>query len=135
MESIRELTSKVIKSVALLSVVVSIVFIVFFKSSAVALVIGLLFGVLVSTFSFIDLSQTIQRAVSKPPAQAQSYTVRKYFIRYIINGIVIYVSVVSPHIHIIGTVIGMMLIKVAIMMTNLFNDRQFYKNIFMRKEV
>jgi hypothetical protein len=107
----------------------------FFSASAKALILGLLFGVSISALSFIDLSLTLQRAVSKPPAQAQNYTVRKYFMRFIINGVVVYVAVVSPHINIIGTVLGMLLIKIAIMMTNLFNDRQFYTNILKRKEV
>lgn len=135
MESIRNLTKNIIMYAVIGAVILSVVFILFFGASAKALIIGLLFGVSISTLSFIDLSQTLQRAVSKPPAQAQNYTVRKYFIRYIINGIVLYVAVVSPYIHVIGTVLGMLLIKIAIMMTNLFNDRQFYTNILKRKEV
>jgi len=43
--------------------------------------------------------------------------------------------VVTPHIHIVGTVLGMLLIKMSIMITNLFNDKQFYKNIIRGKEV
>lgn len=96
---------------------------------------GLLFGVLISTFGFIDLRNTLQRSVNKAPADAQSYTIRKYFMRYIVNGVCLYVAVVTPHIHIISTVLGMLLIKVSIMITNLFNDKQFYMNIFRGKEV
>jgi uncharacterized membrane protein len=81
------------------------------------------------------LSQTLQRAVKKSPEKAQSYTVRKYFIRFIINGVVIFIAVVAPYLNVIGTVLGMLLIKMSIMITNLFNDKQFYKNIIRGKEV
>jgi hypothetical protein len=51
------------------------------------------------------------------------------------TGVVIFVAVKVPHLHVIGTVLGMLLIKLSIMITNLFNDKQFYINIFKRKEV
>jgi hypothetical protein len=135
MEQIKTLIKDIMKWVIILSVVISVIFIVFFKKDALALIIGLVFGASIGMLGFIDLSQTLQRAVHKNPAKAQSYTVRKYFIRFIINGVVLYVAVVTPHIHIIGTVLGMLLIKISIMITNLFNDKQFYKNIIRGKEV
>lgn len=135
MDQIKILIKNIMKWVIILSVVISVIFIVFFRENAARLIIGLVFGASIGMLGFIDLSQTLQRAVHKNPGKAQSYTVRKYFIRFIINGVVLYVAVVTPHIHIIGTVLGMLLIKISIMITNLFNDKQFYKNIIRGKEV
>lgn len=135
MEQIKLLIKDIMKWVIILSVLLSIVFVAFFRQDAARLIIGLVFGASIGMLGFIDLSQTLQRAVYKSPPKAQSYTVRKYFIRFIINGVVLYVAVVTPHIHIVGTVLGMLLIKMSIMITNLFNDKQFYKNIIRGKEV
>jgi len=135
MESINTLTRNIMKWVIILSIIVSLIFVAFFSGEAVRLIIGLVFGASIGMLGFIDLSMTLQKAVQKPPAKAQNYTVRKYFMRFIMNGIVLYVAVVTPHIHIVGTVLGMLLIKMSIMITNLFNDKQFYKNIIRGKEV
>jgi len=135
MEEIRALIRDILKWVILLSVLASVVFILFFRSDALALILGLAFGASIGMLGFIDLSQTLQRAVKKSPEKAQSYTVRKYFIRFIINGVVIFIAVVAPYLNVIGTVLGMLLIKMSIMITNLFNDKQFYKNIIRGKEV
>lgn len=134
MEQIKTLNRKVLTTAGVLAVVSMVIFILFFDN-AVALSIGVAFGVLISGLNFIDLGNTLQRAVHKTPAKAQSYAVRKYFMRYILSGVVLYVAVVTPHIHVVGTVLGMLLIKMSIMITNLFNDKQFYINILKRKEV
>ncbi len=99
------------------------------------LILGMTLGLSISALNFVDLGNTLTRSVKMSPDKAQSYTIRKYFIRYIINGAVIYVAVVTPHIHVIGAIIGMLLIKLVILVTNLFNDKKFYKNILKRKEV
>jgi hypothetical protein len=69
------------------------------------------------------------------PRQAESYTVRRYFIRYIIYGVTIFLAIQVDLIGIIGTVLGLSLMKVVIYTTNLLDDKEFYKNIFKRKEV
>ena len=135
MADIKELTRKIMLWVTILSAVCVVIFLVFFAKNAKALSIGLAFGASIGMLNFIDLSNTMQRAVQKSPAKAQSYAVKKYFMRYIVTGVVIFVAVLAPYINVIGTVIGLLLIKFAIMITNLFNDRQFYKNIISRKEV
>lgn len=135
MDPIKTLIKDIMKWVVGLSVLACILFIIFFGVKAQALIIGLVFGASIGMLNFIDLSHTLQQAVHKNPAKAQSYTVRKYFMRYIINGVVIFIAVVAPYINVIGTVLGMLLIKISIMITNLFNDKQFYKNIIRGKEV
>ena len=135
MDPIKTLIKDIMKWVVGLSVLACILFVIFFRVNAQALIIGLVFGASIGMLNFIDLSHTLQQAVHKNPAKAQSYTVRKYFMRYIINGVVIFIAVVAPYINVIGTVLGMLLIKISIMITNLFNDKQFYKNIIRGKEV
>lgn len=118
-----------------LTILTVIVFYLGFKSLFMPLSLGLLLGVSIGYLHFWDLALTMERAVHKNPGHAQTYAIRKYFIRYIITGIVLYVAVVTPHLHVIGTVIGIMFIKLSVLVTNLFNDKEFYKSIFKRREV
>jgi hypothetical protein len=103
--------------------------------SPVETTIGVIFGVIVSVVNFSFLANTLQSAVAMSPRQAESYTVRRYFIRYIIYGVTIFLAIQVDLIGIIGTVLGLSLMKVVIYTTNLLDDKEFYKNIFKRKEV
>lgn len=97
-------------------------------------IMGLIFGAAIGYLNFLLLGSTLKRAVMLPPAKAQSYTTSRYFIRYVITGSVIYVSIVSPKVHVLGAIIGLLLIKFVVIATNLFNDKRYFKNIFKRKE-
>jgi hypothetical protein len=44
------------------------------------------------------------------------------------------VSINSPDINVLGTIIGLLMIKLVILQRDLLNDKQYFKNIFMRKE-
>lgn len=69
-----------------------------------------------------------------PPKKANSYATRHYFIRFVISGVVLFISIQAPYINIFGTIIGLLLIKFVIYFTNLFNDKEYFKNIIRRKE-
>lgn len=98
------------------------------------LVYGLLLGSLLGALNFYDLFLTMIRASAMPPAKAKSFATRKYIIRYLFMGLALFVSIRADYIHVVGTVMGLLLIKFVIMATNLFNDKQFFTNILKRKE-
>jgi hypothetical protein len=106
----------------------------FMMEAPMPFIYGLVFGSAISALNFVELGNTLRRAVAMPPARAQGYATRKYFVRYIVTGVVLYVSIIAPYINVLGTIIGMTIIKFIIFATNLFNDKQYYKNIFKRKE-
>lgn len=97
-------------------------------------IMGLVFGSAISLLNFIELANTLSRAVGMPPDKAQTYTVIKYFIRYIVTAIVLYVSIVAPYINVLGTILGLIIIKIIILVTNLLGDKNYFRNIFRRKE-
>ena len=132
---VSDLKKKIVISASIMSLISIMIFFIAFKTEFKPLTLGLILGVLIGVLNFWDLALTMERAVVKNPGHAQSYAIRKYFIRYIITGVVIYVAVVSPHLHVVGTVIGMMFIKTSVLVTNLFNDKKFYKEIIKRREV
>lgn len=97
-------------------------------------ILGLIFGSAISALNFKELSVTLRRAVEMSPARAQTFATKKYFFRYIVTAVVIYIAIVAPYINVIGTIVGLILIKFIILATNLFNDKHYYKNILKRKE-
>ncbi len=97
-------------------------------------IMGLIFGSAISLLNFIELANTLSRAVGMPPDKAQTFTVVKYFIRYIVTAIVLYVSIVAPYINVLGTILGLIIIKIIILVTNLLGDKNYFRNIFRRKE-
>lgn len=97
-------------------------------------IMGLVFGSAISLLNFIELANTLSRAVGMPPDKAQTFTVIKYFIRYIVTAIVLYVSIVAPYINVLGTILGLIIIKIIILVTNLLGDKNYFRNIFRRKE-
>jgi len=129
----RDLQIKTIKWVIIVDLLLIILSIFIFKS-AKPWILGYIFGGAIGVLNFIELGKTLEKAVTMNPAKAQGYAASKYFVRYIITGIVIFVSLKANYINALGTIIGLLLVKFVIIVTNLFNDKEYYKNIFKRKE-
>lgn len=96
-------------------------------------ILGVIFGTLIGILNFVDLEKTLIRATRMNPSKAQGYAMRKYFIRYLIAGVVLYVSIQASYINVLGTIVGLLLLKCVVFITNLFNDKNYFKRIF-RKE-
>ncbi len=108
-------------------------FLVFFIEDYVPLIYGLIFGTLIATLNFTLLANTIERAARMAPEKAKAYATSRYFIRYTIYGVVLYISIKADYINVIGTIIGLLLIKVVILIRYAFNDKTYYKKIFRKK--
>ncbi len=133
MNQVRDLERQTIKFAVAGAMLASVLFYVFLDDP-IKYVLGLLFGAAIGILNFVELAKTLSRAVELSPQKAQSYTTRKYFIRYVIYGVVLWVSIQADYIHVLGTIVGLLLIKVVLFTTNLFNDRHYFLNIFRRKE-
>ena len=133
MNQVRQLEWQVLKYSALFTAVAAIFFFIL-SDEPIPYVLGLIFGSAISVLNFMELSKTLSRAVSLSPDKAQGYATRKYLLRYVIYGVVLWVSIQADYIHVLGTIVGLLLIKVVLLTTNLFNDRHYFLNIFRRKE-
>ena len=101
---------------------------------AIPFLTGLLFGTLISLLNFRLLYLTLDRAVTMAPGKAEKYVTLRYLIRYALTAVVLLVSLRSTDINALGTVIGLLMIKLVILKLNLFNDPKYFKNIFSGKE-
>lgn len=131
--SVRGLQIQIGKYVLIASIVISgLSFIL--MDSPIPFITGLVFGTLIGILNFMELGKTLSKAVTMQPQSAQTYTTKKYFIRFVLTAVVLYVSVTADHINILGTIVGLLLIKVVILTTNLFNDKEYFKNIIRKEE-
>ena len=134
MDSVVELIKKIYKYVIIIYLFFSLAFFFFMGSKGISIVIGFTFGTLISILTFFELARTTARVVTMDPGKAKGYATRHYFLRFIVTGVVIYISITAPYINAFGTFLGLLLIKFVIYFTNLFNDKNYFKNIFVRKE-
>ena len=133
MQTLKQMQFTIIKILILIDlIIIGISYVV--MSKPLPFVLGILFGSAISVLNFIELANTLSRAITMPQDKAQSFTVIKYFIRYIVTAVVIYVSIIAPYINIVGTIIGLFIIKIIILVTNLLSDKNYFRNIFKRKE-
>ncbi|MGB3368957.1 MAG: ATP synthase subunit I [Acidaminobacteraceae bacterium] len=133
MDVVNKLQKEIAKFTIILFLLVSLASYILLKTP-ITFIIGLLFGTLIGVLNFVELAKTLKKAVTLSPQGASMYAARQYFIRFILTAVVLYVSVTTDHINIIGTITGLLLIKVVILATNLFNDREYFKNIFRKEE-
>lgn len=112
----------VLKAVIILVLIISVIFLFVFENSK-TYILGLVFGASVSFLLFIELAITISKAVTMRAEKANSYTALKYNLRLLIFGVVIFISIKSPYINVIGTVIGLLSVKFVIYFINIFINK------------
>jgi ATP synthase I chain len=133
MATIKQTQSFIIRTLLIVDLFIVAASFFLFKDPQ-AFILGLIFGSAISVLNFIELANTLNRAVHMPPEKAQSFTVIKYFIRYIVTAVVLFVSIVAPYINVLGTILGLVIIKIIILISNLMGDKNYFRNIFRRKE-
>lgn len=84
-------------------------------------VTGLLFGSFINILNFRSMAIALEKAVKMNSGSASVYTSVMYMVRMIIYGIVLYISLKAPYINVLGTIIGLLLIKIVIQIENFLN--------------
>ena len=105
-----------------------------FANEPMPIIMGLAFGTIIAILNFRLLYLALNKAVHLPPHKAQAYAILKYFMRYIITGVVLFVAIRGEHINVLGTIFALLSIKMVILKTELLNSKQFFMNIFKRRE-
>lgn len=70
--------------------------------------LGILFGCIISALNFRLLAISIQKSVDMPPSKAQVYSGLQYSIRMLIVFVVLLVSAKQPHLSVIGVALGLL---------------------------
>lgn len=88
------------------------------------IIMGLIFGSLISILNFKLLDNTVSKAVKMPSNKATGYTIFHYFARYIIYFVVLFVAFKADYLNLISTIIGLFTVKMVILGSSIF-DRDF----------
>ncbi len=133
MQEVRKLVFKTIK-LSILSALGLIVISYFVFADSMPIIMGITFGALLGILNFYDLSLTLIKSSRMNSGKARNFVTVKYMLRYVVVGIALLVSIKADYIHVLGTIVGLLLIKFVIMFANLFSDKNFFMNIIKRKE-
>lgn len=124
---------EIAKKVVLLNIILGI-FGFFIFSPWIDFARGLVFGTAIAILNFRLLALTVEKSVLMEPDKAKIYAGTRYVIRYLINAVVLIVSLKADYINPLGTIIGLISIKFVVLRVGLFNDKSFFKKIFTKRK-
>ena len=133
MEKVYELKKNILKYTLIVDfVIIAVLF--FIVKEPLAWTYGLVFGGLIGCLNFLHLGKTLENAVKMHPGKAQTYASSQYFLRFFATAIVITISLKADYINVLGTILGLLLVKFVILITHLFDSKDYYKRIIKRRE-
>lgn len=86
---------------------------------------GLFFGSIFGILNFRLLALTLEKSVSKSPKRIQVYVMSRYMVRYVLTGIVLFVGFKADYMNIIAVIVGMFLVKLAILIDQLIIKKKY----------
>lgn len=102
---------------------IALILILLLSNSPKEMITGLLFGSIISVLNFKLLAISLQKSVNYSVGKAQAYSSAQYSVRMFIVAVVLFVSVKSAHISVIGTTIGLLSTKFAILGKTILIDK------------
>jgi hypothetical protein len=105
--------------------------IIFFSVSTAGLVwtssafaLGIVFGGLIVTINFHLLAKTLKSALTPPYLSSYSVILVKYYIRFIISGVIIFFLIKYQLVNPLGLFIGLSVVVVSIMLATLIEVKK-----------
>jgi ABC-type iron transport system FetAB permease component len=88
---------------------------------------GIFFGGLIVTVNFHLLSRTLKKSLTPPYLSSHTTVIAKYYIRFVISGVVIFLLIAGHYVHPLGMFIGLSVVVASIVLATL---RELTKIIF-----
>ena len=86
---------------------------------------GIVFGGLIVTVNFHLLSRTLKNALTPPHLAPFSAVLAKYYLRFIVSGIIIFLLISGHLVHPLGLFIGLSVVVVSIIMATVCEIRHY----------
>ena len=116
---------KIGKRVAILVLFISIIFLFIFQKPK-PIILGLIFGSIISILSLKLIDNIINKAVRMTPRRASGYTMGHLYARYLIYGTVLIIGEKADYLNFLSTAFGLLTVKIVIVFSNIF-DKNFHK--------
>lgn len=91
---------------------------------------GYLMGTSTSLLMFRLLAITVSEAIEKDFSAARVFTLKRYLIRYLIYGVVLYIGLQKSYLNLFTVIIGLMMVKFVIIGEALYGKfKKYLKNL------
>lgn len=120
------LVYKVTKRVSIISLLI-IGSIAFIFNNPKPIILGYIFGAIISILGFKLLHNTISKAVEMSPGKATAYSTLHYMLRYAIYFMVLSVAALADYLNFPAAILGLLMVKIVILGSGIF-DKDFQKN-------
>jgi hypothetical protein len=80
---------------------------------------GVFFGGLLVTVNFHMLARTLKKALSPPHLASHNLVLAKYYLRFLISGLIIFLLIAGHIVHPVGLVIGLSIVVFSIIFATL----------------
>lgn len=90
------------------------------------IVLGYLFGIIISMIGLKLIDTTVNKAVEMDPERASGYTIFHYSLRYFIYFVVLSIAAIANYLNFPATILGLLMVKFVIIISNIF-DKDFTK--------
>lgn len=80
---------------------------------------GIIFGGLIVTVNFHLLARTLKKALTPPHLASPNAILAKYYLRFILSGIIIFVLIAGHIVNPIGLILGLSVVVASIMLATL----------------
>ncbi|MFP4032428.1 MAG: ATP synthase subunit I [Desulfococcaceae bacterium] len=92
---------------------------------------GVIFGGLIVTVNFHLLYRTLKRALRPHHLISHNVILAKYYVRFIVSGLIIYVLISRHWVHPLGLFVGLSVVVVSIMLATILE----FRNLFLKEAV
>lgn len=91
-------------------------------------ILGVTYGGIFSILNFRLMYLQVQKAIKMPSGKAQSYLQTRYFLRYSITGVVIYMALINPWLNIFGVFLGLIAVKLSVYLNEFLSKKSVSGN-------
>lgn len=81
--------------------------------------LGVFFGGLIVTVNFHLLARTLNKALTPPHLASPNVVIAKYYVRFLISGVLIFLILVSQIVNPLGLIVGLSVVVISIMLATL----------------
>lgn len=120
------LVYKVTKRVSIISLLIIGIIAFIFKNPK-PIILGYIFGAIISILGFKLLHNTISKAVEMSPGRATAYSTVHYMLRFAIYFVVLLVAALADYLNFPAAILGLLMVKIVILGSGIF-DKDFQKN-------
>ncbi len=93
--------------------------------------LGLICGGLIVTLNFHMLSKTLKNALTPPYLSSHHTVIAKYYIRFLISGVIIFFLIANRYVNPVGLILGLSVVVTSIVFATLIE----IKNMFFKEAI